>query len=115
MEESSTVPDPCHSQNHRRTSFVNWQSEFANSVNIDDARKEPRLGDLEALLFAASPLSVAEIGRRPYLDGPGRPLQLRQAGTKWQIETRPGREDMVAGLRAGQGPLTDQVLEDKQC
>jgi segregation and condensation protein B len=88
------------------------------------------LGDLEALLFAAArPLSLAEIARRLYLDElqaaelvdlldrqlsrPGRGLQLREAGAKWQLETKPDREDIVAGLRAERGarPLTDQALE----
>jgi segregation and condensation protein B len=88
------------------------------------------LGDLEALLFAAArPLSLAEIARRLYLDElqaaelvdlldrqlsrPGRGLQLREAGAKWQLETKPDREDIVAALRAERGarPLTDQALE----
>jgi segregation and condensation protein B len=47
------------------------------------------------------------------LSRPGRGLQLRESGAKWQIETRPDREDIVAGLRAERGarPLNDQALE----
>ena len=88
------------------------------------------LGDLEALLFAAArPLSLPEIARRLYLEEPqaaelvdlldqelSRPergLQLRDAGAKWQLETKLDREDVVAGLRAERGarPLTEQALE----
>jgi segregation and condensation protein B len=88
------------------------------------------LGDLEALLFAAArPLSLAEIARRLYLEEPqaavlvdllghqlSRPergLQLREAGTKWRLETKADREDVVAPLRAERGarPLTEQALE----
>jgi segregation and condensation protein B len=96
----------------------------------DPEEKAAALGDLEALLFAAArPLSLAEIARRLYLEEPraaelvdlldqelSRPergLQLREAGAKWRLETRPDREDIVAGLRAERGarPLTGQALE----
>ncbi len=99
--------------------------------DLDDRQERAAaLGDLEALLFAAArPLSLAEIARRLYLDEaqaealvglfeqalnqPGRGLQLREAGTKWRLETRPDREDIVAGLRAERSarPLTGQALE----
>jgi segregation and condensation protein B len=99
--------------------------------DLDDPQERAAaLGDLEALLFAAArPLSLAEIARQLYLDEeqavnlldllnrqlsrPGRGLQLREAGAKWQLETKPDREDIVACLRAERGarPLTDQALE----
>jgi segregation and condensation protein B len=102
-----------------------------NRRDLDDPEERAAaLGDLEALLFAAArSLSLAEIVRRLYLDElqaaellelldrqlcrPGRGLQLREAGAKWQLETKPDREDIVAGLRAERGarPLTDQALE----
>ena len=99
--------------------------------DLDDPRERAAaLGDLEALLFAASrPLSLPEIGRRLYLEEPqaselvdmlqtelnqpARGLQLREAGAKWRLETKPDREDVVASLRAERGarPLTEQALE----
>lgn len=99
--------------------------------DLDDPReKAAALGDLEALLFAAArPLALPEIARRLYLEElqaaelvdllhkelsrPERGLQLRHAGAKWRLETKPDREDVVAGLRFERGarPLTEQALE----
>jgi len=96
----------------------------------DPQERASALGDLEALLFAAArPLSLSEIARRLYLEEPqaaelveqlgqelsqpARGLQLREAGARWRLETKPDREDVVAGLRAERGarPLTEQALE----
>jgi segregation and condensation protein B len=102
-----------------------------NRRDLDNRQERAAaLGDLEALLFAAArPLSLPEIARWLYLEEPqaselvglldqelSRPergLQLREAGAKWQLETRADREDVVAGLRAERGarPLTEQALE----
>ena len=88
------------------------------------------LGDLEALLFAASrPLGISEIARRlalgelearalvvrmvDELARPGRGLQLREAAGKWRLETRPDREAIVSALRIARGErsLSSQALE----
>ena len=97
---------------------------------ITEARRDEALGELEALLFAASsPLSAAQIARRLYVDEaqarellrifaerlrePSRGLQIRDAGAGWRLETKPEHSDVIASERAArrEKPLSAQALE----
>ena len=95
-----------------------------------EAQQDEAIGELEALLFAASrPLSAVQIARRLSLDEaqaqelltlfarqlqePSRGLQLRDAGSGWRLETKPQHSDVIAAERAArrEKPLTAQALE----
>jgi segregation and condensation protein B len=96
----------------------------------DAAELEEALGELEALLFAAGrALTTAQLARRLFLsdeqagdllaayrlrlEEPSRGLQLREAGGRWRLETKPRHNDVIAAERAArrEKPLTAQALE----
>jgi segregation and condensation protein B len=89
-----------------------------------------KIGELEALLFAASrPLSVKVMAKRlevteeqtlelvlrlrEDLTAANRGLQLREMGGNWRIETKPEHADVVQSIRAerGERALSSQALE----
>jgi segregation and condensation protein B len=89
-----------------------------------------KIGELEALLFAASrPLSVKVMAKRlevteeqtvelvqrlqEDLTAANRGLQLRAMGGNWRLETKPEHADAVQSIRAerGERTLSSQALE----
>jgi segregation and condensation protein B len=99
--------------------------ELSNAAELEDS-----LGELEALLFAAGrALTATQLGRRLSLteaqmeellaayrlrlEEPSRGLQLREAGGRWRLETKPRHNDVIAAERTArrEKPLTVQALE----